>query len=285
MPDTKTIGQWLSEATGRIQKSGSPTAAMDARLLLCEVVGLTSAGVVSQVRDTLHPSLIEPLTTSLERRLAGEPVHRILGWREFYGRRFTVSEDTLIPRPDTETVIDVALEHIPDNGVSYRALDLGTGSGVIAVTLAAELAEISVAAVDISEDALATAKMNARKLGVEHRVEFAKSDVFENVQDTFDLIVSNPPYIPNGEIDSLHNEVRFHDPIAALAGGTDGLDFYRAIFAKGRSHLVDHGSVIVEIGAGQHDAVCRIARENEFAILGVISDINGIARVISARVM
>ena len=284
MPDQLTIEAWLKRAKIILAEQKCPTPELDARLLLGEATGRSSAGIISGSRETLDVELVNRADAYLKRRAKGEPVHRILGWREFFGRKFNLSAETLIPRPDTETMIDAVLSRVQNASETIRILDIGTGSGAVAVTLAAELPGSQIVATDISQGALSTAKGNAIRHGVEKRIRFVLSDLFSNVGEQFDLIVSNPPYVPDGEIEVLEKEVRLHDPYPALAGGEDGLDFFRAIFREGHNHLVDYGRLFLEIGAGQSDGVCQLASKNGYVAVEKFSDLSGIERVISARI-
>ncbi len=283
MPDEITFEGWQRWAATQLADNGSSTPQLDATLLLKEVTGVNSASLISMSKDSLSTEHLNSLEALMRRRLSGEPVHRILGWREFYSRKFLLSPETLVPRPDTETLIDAVLNEVGDHRSELRIIDLGTGSGAIAVTLAAELTQSHVVATDISSGALTTAQQNAQRLNVADRIDFLQSDLFEAVTGTYHLIVSNPPYIPDGDIGGLQVEVREHDPRTALAGGKDGLEFYRAIFSTGRDYLSRNGSVHVEIGAGMGDSVEAIARQHDFEISGRFADLGGITRVISAR--
>ena len=284
MPDQLTIEAWLKRAKIILAEQKCPTPELDARLLLGEATGLSSAGIISGSREPLNVEHLSRADTYLKRRAKGEPVHRILGWREFFGRKFDLSAETLIPRPDTETMIEAVLSRVQNASETIRILDIGTGSGAVAVTLAVELPGSQIVATDISQGALSTARGNAIRHGVENRIRFVLSDLFSDVGGQFDLIVSNPPYVPDDEIGFLEKEVRLHDPYPALAGGEDGLDFFRAIFREGHSHLAGCGGLFLEIGEGQSDRVCQLASENGYVAVEKFSDLSGIERVISARV-
>ncbi|MEM9277514.1 MAG: peptide chain release factor N(5)-glutamine methyltransferase [Pseudomonadota bacterium] len=283
MPDQPTVGEWLRSAGGKIKAMQSSTPELDARLLLQEATGMSASRLISMSGERLETKSLSRVNAMLERRLDGEPVHRILGWREFYGRKFCLSGDTLVPRPETEILVEAVLEPMQDRREEIRILDIGTGSGVIAITLAAELSNSEIVATDVSEDALATARGNAEFIGVTARTSFVHSDLFENVDAKFDLIVSNPPYIPDREIGLLQKDVQLFDPHRALAGGEDGLDFYRAIFAECRNHLTDDGAVYVEIGMGQAEDVTLIANKNGFDAVTTFPDLSGIVRVVEAK--
>jgi release factor glutamine methyltransferase len=216
----------------------------------------------------------------IQRREAHEPVSRILGVREFYGRSFRVTPATLDPRPDTETLIEAALALMPPRA---RLLDLGTGTGAIAITLLAERAEASGLATDVSPEALAVARENAARHGVAERLSLAEGSWFTPVAGVFDMILSNPPYIPAHEIAGLSPDVRNFDPSLALAGGDDGLDPYRAIAAHAASHLAAGGHVLVEIGAGQEADVEAIFAAARFSPAGRHRDLGGHLRCLVFR--
>ncbi|MEM7213896.1 MAG: peptide chain release factor N(5)-glutamine methyltransferase [Pseudomonadota bacterium] len=283
MPEPISVQAWLRLAVGKLSAANIPTPELDAKLLLKKAAGLSSSGLIANSRDWVDYDVLCVANQMLERRLSGMPVQRIMGRCEFFGREFSLSDSTLIPRSDTETLIDVVLEKIALEYNVTSILDIGTGSGAIAVTLAAELPDTNLVATDVSADALDTAADNARSHQVKDRIRFALSDLFENVADRFDLIVSNPPYIASAEIEGLQKEVRLHDPYLALHGGDDGLDFYRAMFSGSWNHLHDGALVCVEVGINQHLQVCNIAKEHGFSITGVYQDLTGIERVVVAQ--
>jgi release factor glutamine methyltransferase len=213
----------------------------------------------------------------LERRLAGEPVSRILGFREFYGRRFKVTTATLDPRPDTETLIEAALAFMPVDA-PCRVIDLGTGTGAIGITLLAERALATAVMTDISPEALAVARENAELHKVAARATFSEGSWFAGIGGRFDLILSNPPYIPEAILPTLEPEVRNFDPKEALNGGPDGLDPYREIAGATARFLAPSGRVIVEIGAGQAIEIERIFELEGFRPESRWSDLAGHVR-------
>lgn len=245
----------LAAAAARLKEAGCGTPELDARLLLQAAAGLTREDLVIDPERWIDAAARERFAAFLRRRAQREPVSRILGAREFYGRPFRVTTATLDPRPDTETLVEAALALMPEEA---RILDLGTGTGAIAVTLLAERPGASGVATDRSADALAVARANAEALGVAPRLTLVEGSWFAPVSGVFDIIVSNPPYIPERDIVGLSPDVRNFDPREALVGGEDGLDPYRAIAHDARSHLAPGGHVLVEIGAGQADAVAAI---------------------------
>ena len=255
-----TIGEALGEARGKLASAGIETAALDARLLAEAVTGLRHEEMIAEPSREIGTETAETFRHLVARRQTREPVSRILCRREFYGRTFEVTPAVLDPRPDTETLIELALPHVTPR---TRILDLGTGSGAIVITLLAECAEARGVATDLSAEALAVAKRNARLHGVAERVQWLHGSWFEAVPGQFHLIVSNPPYIPLGDIARLPPEVRGFDPAIALDGGPDGLEAYRRIAARAGVHLAPGGHILVEIGAGQEQEVSAI-----FAVLG-----------------
>jgi release factor glutamine methyltransferase len=215
--------------------------------------------------------------------LGGEPVSRILGRREFHGRDFLITPAVLDPRPDTETVVETALERL--SGVpSPRLLDLGTGSGAILVTLLCEIGSAVGTGSDLSAAALEVARENGRRLGVSERATFMVADWLDEIEGSFDLVVSNPPYIPCGEIATLEIEVRHHDPCEALDGGLDGLAAYRRIAADAHRVLAPGGAVIVEVGSTQASAVIGIFGQHGYSpppgSRAVVKDLAGRDRVV-----
>ncbi len=254
----QTLAKTCMAAARLLRQGGIATPELDARLLLCHAAGLTHEAYVAQGDAVLPLEGATRFAASIDRRLRGEPVSRILGSREFYGRPFRIDADTLDPRPDTETLIEAALEVIDREGWRHRPLrllDLGTGSGCILITLLAELPMAIGVGVDVSLPALALGRDNARALGVGQRASFVASDWLDAVSGNFDLVVANPPYIATADIGGLAREVAAHDPLPALDGGHDGLDAYRRILPRLRQLLQKGAIVLFETGADQTEAV------------------------------
>ncbi|MBK8769702.1 MAG: peptide chain release factor N(5)-glutamine methyltransferase [Rhizobiales bacterium] len=268
----------LARGRALLVAADSPDAALDVRLLLQAVMDLDHAGVISADRQVLTPEQARRFDQFLARRLAREPVSKILGQRDFYGRLFKVTADVLDPRADTETLIDLALELRA--GPGGRVLDLGSGSGAIICTLLAEWPDVTGVAVDLSAAALAVTAENAERLGVNTRITLVQGDWFSGVAGRFDLIVSNPPYIPAGEIAALEPDVRAHDPHLALAGGPDGLSCYRAIASGAAAHLAAGGRIIVEIGAGQRADVAALFSAAGLVLTAERLDLGGHVRAL-----
>lgn len=271
----RDVAALLKAARTALAEEGVTTPALDARLLLQQTTGLGHDMIVADPALIIAEEAAARFDAALSRRLAREPVSRILGWREFYGRRFALTPAVLDPRPDTETLVGAALGVLPPRP---HILDLGTGSGAIIVTLLAERSDAGGMAVDLSADALAVARDNAVAHGVADRLELLHGTWFEPVTGCFDLIVSNPPYIPAAVIAGLEPEVRDHDPGLALAGGADGLVCYRAIAAGARSCLKPLGLILVEIGAGQAEDVTVIFHHHGFTAAGQYRDLGGHVR-------
>jgi len=254
----------------RFADAGLDSPELDARLLIGHMLQLDLTGLITQGRHELTFEQAQLLNTLADRRLAGEPVARILGRREFWGLELQLSADTLVPRPDTETVVELALEHLSAGGDLPRPLriaDLGTGSGAILLALLSELPQAFGIGTDISLDALQTARENARAHGFAERAGFVACSYATALSAPLDLIVSNPPYIAAAEIAHLAVEVRAHDPLRALDGGRDGLDAYRALIPQAAGLLRPGGALIVEVGLGQSGDVEKLMTE-----VGLTSD-------------
>jgi len=284
---TQSVEAALLAAARTLRDGGIETASLDGRLLLCHASGLTHEALIARNREALPPKAVALLEGYVARRLQGEPVSRIKGNREFYGRCFEVDAHTLDPRPDTETLIEAALALVAEKGWQdrpLRLLDLGTGSGCILLTLLAELPMTEGVGADISEGALRRAAKNASRLGLADRAHFIATDWFDGVSGRFDLVLSNPPYIARAEIAGLAREVAGFDPLLALDGGVDGLDAYRRIAQKLPEALNDGGQLVVEIGPTQAKAVMDIFRAAGLSVAedGVRFDLAGRARCVLA---
>lgn len=228
------------------------------------------------------PATAEAFRARIARRADREPVSRILGRRGFWRHEFLVGPETLDPRPDTETVVEVALEAMPGPQGPYRVLDLGTGTGCILLSILGDRPKATGLGIDISAGAVAVAAENARRLGLADRARFARGDWATAVDGTFDVIVSNPPYIPDAEVPGLEPEVSRHDPHTALKGGPDGLSPYRILAREARRLLSASGSLIVEVGAGQANDVATLFEAARLRVTDVRRDLAGIARCVRA---
>ncbi len=274
----ETIWSLLVEARRRLRAADVGDEMLDSRLLLQWATGLSHGEIVAEPERAIGEAAGRAFEAMVQRRLAFEPVSRIVGEREFYGRPFKVTPDVLDPRPDTETLIEAALPLLTEG---MQVLDLGSGSGAIVVTLLAECPELTGVAVDVSVAALAVTMENARRLGVADRLMTVAGDWFANVDGRFDVIVSNPPYLARGDIAGLQPDVGNYDPQIALAGGEDGLDAYRAIASDAGKHLALTGRVLVEVGAGQAADVTAIFEAQGFTAAGQRLDLGGHVRVLA----
>jgi release factor glutamine methyltransferase len=261
-------------------EAGIDTPDLDARVLLMEALQVDAVEFAVRPHVALGPDAAPRLVAFARRRLAYEPVGRILGRREFWGLTFELSADTLEPRPDTETVVETALSLIPDRDAPLRILDLGTGSGCILVALLHEVPAAFGVGVDRSLDALRTARRNAARSGVGDRATFVASDWAAAVAGRFDLVVSNPPYIASAVLADLAPEVREHDPTRALDGGPDGLAAYRAIVAEAPRLLGPGGGLVLEIGWDQEEAIRTLARPAGLDVRQMAQDLRGHPRAV-----
>jgi release factor glutamine methyltransferase len=257
-----TLGDAVRAAQRALSEAGVEDAGREARLLVAAAAGVDTAQIIARPEQPLSVDTQAKLQAILARRCAREPLSRISGEREFYGRRFVLSPATLDPRPDSETLIAAALDIAAREDWRerpIRILDIGTGTGCLLLTLLAELPLATGMGTDISAAALQTAALNASSLDVAARATFALADMLDGIDGPFDLIVSNPPYIASADIAGLSPEVRKYDPHAALDGGADGLAFYRRIAADLQRVL--HGWAVLEVGAGQADAVALLLQQ------------------------
>jgi release factor glutamine methyltransferase len=271
----------------RFKSRAIDSAELDARILVGAVLGLDLTGLIAAASRPLAADQSVRLADFARRRLAGEPVARILGHREFWGLKLNLSAATLVPRPDTETVVELALEILqatPKRNRSPRIADIGTGSGAILLALLSELPEARGVGTDISPVALQTAHGNAAALGLAERAQFVACDFVAALSPGFDLIVSNPPYVRTSEITRLAIEVRDHDPHRALDGGADGLDAYRALIPQAAPLLSPGGALVIEAGHGQSFEIGEL-----MAAAGLTqsqppkADLSGVRRAVGAR--
>ena len=277
-----TIREVLDWTTQDFAGRGIASPRLDAELLVAKALEMDRVGLYLDLNRPLvdrERSAIRPLVA---RRREREPVAYILGYRDFYGRRFEVNPAVLIPRPDTETLVEHALACIPEDS-ACRVLDVGTGSGAIAVTIAAERPLALVTATDISNAALEVASRNAERLEVDSRIRFERADLLSGAEQ-YDVIVSNPPYIAQSEMATLQAEVRKHEPVIALEAGEDGLDVVRALLAAAEPATATSAQMLIEIGAGQAESVVSFAAEHAaWQLVAVYPDLNRIERVVHLR--
>ncbi len=280
-PQTWTVGSLVKWATDDFQARGIESPRLDAELIVAHALAITRTQVIIDAQRPLADVELAKLRALVKRRRAREPMAYLLGQREFYGRVFKVDKRVLVPRPDTETLVDVALERTRACSMSMRLLDLCTGSGCVAITLARERPTSRVTATDVSADALEVARANAQRLGA-YNVAFVEGDLYAPVAGArFDVITANAPYIATSEIATLMPDVRDFEPRLALDGGTDGLDLVRRIVADASSVLVPGGVLALEVGAGEAAAVAALLSEHGFASVDVRRDYGKIERVVS----
>ena len=282
--DSWTIRSVLVWTTGHFEKKGIDSPRLTAEVLLAHVLGCDRVRLFMDLDRPLAKEELQQFRALIERRLQGEPSQYLTGKREFYGRTFSVDPRVLIPRPETELLVEAALREVPKDAPA-RLLDVCTGSGCIAITLAAERPQAQVWATDLSPDALAIARGNAERLGVLERVTFLQGDLLAPLPSDaspFDVIVSNPPYIATGAIAGLSAEVR-KEPRLALDGGADGLDLVRGIVAKARAFLRPGGQLALEIGEEQGAAVKGLLEASGFEDVRVEKDLARLDRLVLGR--
>lgn len=272
-----TAAEAMVVAMARLRAAGVPDPARDARVLLAHAAQVDAARVTLIAPEDIAPDIAERYEQLVSLRAVRVPVSQLIGAREFYGRRFNISSAVLDPRPETETLVEIAL-----SDTFERVLDLGTGSGCILVTLLAERPEAEGLGVDLSEDACLHASANAVSHDVAERARFIQSDWFEKVEGRFDLIVSNPPYLAASEMQHVQPELRDHEPRLALTDEGDGLSGYRIIAAQAQGYLSAQGRVLVEIGWKQAADVRAIFAAQGWGDITILPDLGGHDRVVSA---
>jgi len=265
----------------QFREAGLETPDLDARILVMAATGFSHTDMIARGTEDVPPAARERIAQYAQRRLSGEPIDHILGYCEFYGRRFNISKDVLSPRPETETLVEAALDILKDKPEA-RILDLGTGSGAIIISILAEASHVEGVAVDLSEAALGVARNNAQMYEVESRLALLNGSWFEPVEGHFDIILSNPPYITDAAMDELETEVSEFDPDLALRGGEDGLMAYSDIIAEAQNYLKTDGILLFEIGYNQGNTVSHLLEQEGFKDISVSKDLSGHARMIKA---
>lgn len=285
MAEQWTLRRMVAWITADLEKRGNPSARLDADLLVAHALDVKRIALYLDLERPLVDAELARIRKLVERRRAREPIAYILGEREFYGRRFEVTPDVLIPRPDTETLVDEALAILRAGAPEGRVLDLCTGSGAIALSLAAELPERRVVATDLSEPALAVAARNAAQLGVADRVELRAGDLFAALPtgERFAMITANPPYVGADELPTLAADVRDYEPHLALDAGSDPLVFYRRIAREAPVSLAPGASLLVEVGYTQAGDVAALLRAAGLSDVRTRKDLAGIERVVIGR--
>lgn len=276
-----SIAEVLREATQVLQNAGVPEARREAGSLLCFVIEKDRTFLIAHAEDELNDRQVDQFRDVVERRAAGEPLQYITGVQDFYGREFRVTPDVLIPRPETELLVEAALEV---SRAATAICDVGTGSGCIALTLLCELKNAHAVAIDKSAAALEIAKVNAQKLSVADRTEFIVSDCFDSLDPReFDLVVSNPPYVSAGVVAGLQREVRDHEPLIALSPGPDGLSVIRRLLREAPAFLKQGGHLMTEIGFDQGEAIQQLIDANVWQLLEIRPDLQCIPRIVALR--
>ena len=289
---TTTLGirDLLRATADALTHAGLPDSRWEAEMLVAHVLNCTRADLY---REALFPNSTQQaaLTKLVRRRSEREPLQHLLGTQEFWGLEFRVTPDVLVPRPETEFLIEAVLERFPERAAPLTLVDLGTGSGCLAITLSTLYPNARMLATDLSAAALRIARLNASAHGVAGRIEFLEGDLFEPLTrpggDGFeicphpaDLLLSNPPYVPTSEIDRLQPEVRLYEPRRALDGGSDGLDYYRRILPRAISLLRPGGFLCLEVGIDQAESVCTLAERSGWRLDQIVRDLQKIQRVI-----
>ena len=276
-----SIAEALKEGSRILDDNGVPEARREAGSLLSFVLGKDRTFLISHAEDPVDDDSLDQLRKFVERRAAGEPLQYITGVQDFYGREFRVTPDVLIPRPETELLVEAALELTRSEGAFI--CDVGTGSGCIAVTLLCEMTGARAIAVDKSPAALEIAKLNAAKQSVADRAVFVVSDCFDALDrssNQFDLIVSNPPYVSESALAGLQREVRDHEPVVALSPGGDGLSVIRRLVAEAPAYLKPNGHLLMEIGFDQAEKVRNFIDESVWSLLEIRPDLQCIPRIV-----
>ena len=285
-----SIAQAILEGTHTLRQSGVPEARREAGSLLSHVISRDQSFLITHAEDAVGDDNLDTFSELLDRRAAGEPLQYLVGRQEFFSLEFEVTPDVLIPRPETELLVENALNLVPGRDAKVSICDVGTGSGCIVVSLLHELPNARAIALDLSPAAIEVAKRNAARNSVGDRLEFLVSDCFSGLRDTdgpFDLVVSNPPYVPTGHIEGLQREVRNHEPHLALEAGPDGLSVIRRLLSDVGNHLKGGGHFLFEMGFDQGEAVRRLIepmeQSGDWKLVDIYPDLQGIPRTVALR--
>ncbi len=277
-----TVLEVLSSTTGYFQKRHIDSPRLNAEHLLAHVMGRKRMELYLNFERQVRESELAPLRELVKRRGSGEPLQHLLGTVEFCGRSFRCDKRALVPRPETEQLVELLISHFKSEITYSRIIDVGTGSGVIALTLAAEFPKAEIIGTDVSEDALILARENAERLGLADRVRLLRSNLLENVQPGFDLIVANLPYVSNEDRQNLSREV-LHDPEIALFAGARGDELVRQLIAQSLSWLRPGGMLAMEIGIGQSEALVAVLTEKNYRDISTEKDYSGVIRFLFAK--
>ena len=275
-----SIGEIIRDAAGELDRAGVPEAHREAGSMLSFILGKDRTYLISHADDETDENSLGRFREFVERRAAGEPLQYITGVQDFYGREFRVTTEVLIPRPETELLVEAALQIA---GPAPFICDVGTGSGCIALTLLCEIVNARAVAIDKSAAALEIAKLNAQKLSIADRTLFIESDCFDALDSReyeFDLIVSNPPYVAEKALKGLQREVRDHEPLVALSPGGDGLSVIRRLIDEGPAFIKPDGHMLLEIGFDQGEAIERLINDSAWSLREIRPDLQGIPRIV-----
>jgi len=284
-----TLAEAIYNATNRLSAAGITNARLDAEVLLAHIIQRDRVWLITHRDDVLNDKDQRDFDEAIRRRSKREPLQHIIGNQEFWGLEFKVTPDVLIPRPETELIVEAALMLVQDRNQQVRIIDLCTGSGCIAVSLAKELASAHIIATDASERALVVARENARDHGVADRIRYLEGDLFEPLEELdirghIDIMVSNPPYVRTGDLPTLQPEVRDYEPARALIAGPEGTEMAMRIIQNASEYLKKNGALIVEMGLGQAEALTRMVEATgAYDRSSILKDLAGIDRVIVAR--
>jgi release factor glutamine methyltransferase len=284
-----SIAEAILKGTDNLRKAGVTEARRDAGSLAAHVLRRNRSFIISHADDAINQNQLEAFRQCIELRAKGKPLQYITGLQEFFGLDFEVTSEVLIPRPETELLVETALKLTAASDVAPFICDVGTGSGCIAITLLHELPQARAVAIDISQAAIAVAKRNAARHSVTERVDFVVADCFAGLsyrdsrRSSFDLIVSNPPYVPEPELVGLQREVRDFEPRVALAAGADGLSIIRRLLLEAGSFLRKGGHFLFEIGFNQGAAVEQLIDRRRWKLLDILEDLQGIPRIVALQ--
>jgi release factor glutamine methyltransferase len=278
-----TVLELLQTTTAYFGKKGVEQPRLSIEHLLADTLGKKRIELYLEFDRSLSPGELEPLREKVRRRAEGEPLQHLLGHWEFFGRTFKTDRRALIPRPETELLVETVLKEISAGAeISGHLLDVGTGSGILAITFALEQPALQVSAVDLSEDALALARENAAHLGVSGRIEFERSDLLDRLEGPFHWVVANLPYIPTADLNALQREVKF-DPALALDGGKDGLTIVKRLIESLPGKIASNGMIALELGQGQAQRVLGFLADQNYRDISIKKDYQGIERLLIAR--
>jgi release factor glutamine methyltransferase len=277
-----TVLELLQTTTAYFGKKGVEQPRLSIEHLLADSLGKKRIELYLEFDRSLSALELEPLREKVRRRAEGEPLQHLLGHWDFYGRTFKTDKRALIPRPETELLVDTLLKEVTKGEPSTRLVDVGTGSGVLAITLALERPELEVFALDLSEEALTLARENAERLGVLDRVAFRRSDLLEGIEGPFHWVVANLPYIPTSDLNGLQREVKY-DPGLALDGGKDGLTIIKRLIESVPGKIASNGMIALEIGQGQSQRVLGFLADHNYRDISIKKDYQGVERLLIAR--